>query len=597
MPEPDSRPGLLERLLPLLIVFLAYFPSLSESFHNLDDPELTFNNPLLHLPFLDALRKIFTSTMVDIYQPLNVLSLGLEARWIGLDPFVFRLDNILLHLANTFMAGAIARRFGVGRCGCVLAALLFGLHPTRTEAVAWITSRKDVLSGFFFLAGVLCCLEYLGQPRSTMRCGMLVCGLGSMLSKPTTAFYPFVLFLIGFQKGGWTFRRCLLTFLPDFLVLAIVFHINRVLAPADIQAFARMIPVQWRLLMGEIGTGVLIRYLLFPFDLPVLIPQPVSPTEVLGAGHLLEGLFPVLLLYLLVRAPRQSRLYLGAWWFALGMVPIIGGRVTGVLTYELTAIRYLYIPPLGAFIWCGGFFGPWLSDRRVRRGRWWLASLCFAGVFSFFAWQTARLAPLWGQPRKLWERAVGQFPVSRNLLALGRVALVEKDFPAALDALLEAERRFGGQSSHWTGATLDEIRYYASMAHSRLGNVASAQAEILQAIRESPRNARYHHARGVQLLQEGRLPEALDFFQQAQKLDPEFPGGWCDGGLALSRLGRNPEALAALGRARELSPRNPAVLRNTATVLDALGRTDESGRLRAEADRLVTDILDLQGTW
>ena len=37
----------------------------------------------------------------------------------------------------------------------LLVAVLFGLHPLRAESVAWISERKDVLSGLFFLVDVV----------------------------------------------------------------------------------------------------------------------------------------------------------------------------------------------------------------------------------------------------------------------------------------------------------------------------------------------------------------------------------------------------------------------------------------------------------
>ncbi|MEX2222091.1 MAG: hypothetical protein WEG40_09855 [Candidatus Rokuibacteriota bacterium] len=43
--------------------------------------------------------------------------------------------------------------------GAAAAALVFALHPLRVESVAWITERRDVLSGFFFLTAVLAYLR------------------------------------------------------------------------------------------------------------------------------------------------------------------------------------------------------------------------------------------------------------------------------------------------------------------------------------------------------------------------------------------------------------------------------------------------------
>lgn len=39
------------------------------------------------------------------------------------------------------------------------AALSFGLHPLRVESVAWVTERRDVLSGFFCFLAMLAYLR------------------------------------------------------------------------------------------------------------------------------------------------------------------------------------------------------------------------------------------------------------------------------------------------------------------------------------------------------------------------------------------------------------------------------------------------------
>ena len=35
-------------------------------------------------------------------------------------------------------------------------AAVFAIHPLRVESVAWVTERKDVLSGLFFMLTLLC---------------------------------------------------------------------------------------------------------------------------------------------------------------------------------------------------------------------------------------------------------------------------------------------------------------------------------------------------------------------------------------------------------------------------------------------------------
>src|SRR3989339_632696 len=80
---------------------------------------------------------------------VTAVSFALEYHFFGLDPFVYHATNLVLHCAGT----ALALLFVFLLTGSVgagfIAGLLFGLHPTHVESVAWIAERKDVLCAFF----------------------------------------------------------------------------------------------------------------------------------------------------------------------------------------------------------------------------------------------------------------------------------------------------------------------------------------------------------------------------------------------------------------------------------------------------------------
>ena len=91
-----------------------------------------------------------------------------------MNPWGYHLVNLLLHAANAILFYLVARRLLAaardgGRqaahrdallvAGAAAAALVFALHPLRVESVAWITERRDVLSGLFFLAAILAYLR------------------------------------------------------------------------------------------------------------------------------------------------------------------------------------------------------------------------------------------------------------------------------------------------------------------------------------------------------------------------------------------------------------------------------------------------------
>jgi hypothetical protein len=97
------------------------------------------------------------------FRPLVMASFVTELRLGGADPMWSHLTNLILHLANTLMVGALAiklrRGLDLGRQRApfvaALAMLAYGFHPALTEGVAWISGRFDLGVTFFSLLALL----------------------------------------------------------------------------------------------------------------------------------------------------------------------------------------------------------------------------------------------------------------------------------------------------------------------------------------------------------------------------------------------------------------------------------------------------------
>src|SRR5262249_61137368 len=70
-------------------------------------------------------------------------------------PWLFHLDNVLLHAGNAVLVGVLAGELGMAAPASWLTAALWALHPAHVESVAWITERKNVLYVFFWLGSLL----------------------------------------------------------------------------------------------------------------------------------------------------------------------------------------------------------------------------------------------------------------------------------------------------------------------------------------------------------------------------------------------------------------------------------------------------------
>jgi protein O-mannosyl-transferase len=152
-------------LLVSALAILPFLPTLGGQFLNWDDGINFVTNPGFRGLGWAQLRWMATTTLLGHWIPVTWLSLGVNYVLGGLDPWGYHLGNLLLHAANAAVLYVIAKRL-LARAwgaavpepaligGAAFAALLFAVHPLRVESVAWITERRDLLSGLFFLAAV-----------------------------------------------------------------------------------------------------------------------------------------------------------------------------------------------------------------------------------------------------------------------------------------------------------------------------------------------------------------------------------------------------------------------------------------------------------
>jgi len=153
---------------------------------------------------------MFTTFHMGHYIPLTWLTLGADYLVWGMDPTGYHLTSLLFHAATALGFYAVARRLLAQALparaspsdialGAAAAALLFAVHPLRVESVAWITERRDVVSGLFFMLALLSWLKYADAPRA-VRLRWYAASLGffgcALLSKALAVGLPVVLLVL-----------------------------------------------------------------------------------------------------------------------------------------------------------------------------------------------------------------------------------------------------------------------------------------------------------------------------------------------------------------------------------------------------------------
>ncbi len=220
----------------VLITILVYVPVLHCGFIWDDDGYILNNQTLRSTAGLGQIWFDFGAT--QDYYPLSFTTFWCEYQWWGLNPQGYHLDNVILHALNALIVYWLLVKLGVP--GAAFAALIFAIHPVHVESVAWITERKNVLSGLFYFLSIAAFLRAAGLDQDTtepgvpqatrLRLPLYFLSLGlfllALLSKTVTVTLPLVLPVLVWWRTGRLRVRDLACVLPYFLVAAPIFMLG-----------------------------------------------------------------------------------------------------------------------------------------------------------------------------------------------------------------------------------------------------------------------------------------------------------------------------------------------------------------------------------
>ncbi|HEV2762964.1 MAG TPA: hypothetical protein VGV38_08215, partial [Pyrinomonadaceae bacterium] len=89
------------------------------------------------------------------YRPFFTVYLILGYKLFGLWPAGWHLLSVAAHAGATALVYFFLKRLSGSRAVSATAALMFGLHPTHTESVSWISGIPDPLMALFFLPALI----------------------------------------------------------------------------------------------------------------------------------------------------------------------------------------------------------------------------------------------------------------------------------------------------------------------------------------------------------------------------------------------------------------------------------------------------------
>ena len=166
----------------------------------------------------DGIHWAFTTTHGSQWAPMTWISYLADYQLYGLKPQGYHLTNVLLHSATTILLFLVLWRMTGQLWPCAFVAAVFAVHPLHVESVAWLSERKGLLSGLFFVLTLGAYVQYVRRRSLPVRClaylAMLVFFALGLMSKPMLVTLPFVLLLLDYWPLGrmstpWSGHSCL----------------------------------------------------------------------------------------------------------------------------------------------------------------------------------------------------------------------------------------------------------------------------------------------------------------------------------------------------------------------------------------------------
>jgi tetratricopeptide (TPR) repeat protein len=561
--------------LALASAILAAFSTVLQcGFINYDDPPYVTENPVVRRGLtLQGLIWAFSSVHSSNWHPLTTLSHMLDCQVFGLNPTGPHAINLIFHIANSILLFLVLEKMTGAMWRSVLVAALFALHPLRVESVAWISERKDVLSGFFFLLGLLAYTRYANEFRIQGAKAKRFYGealfyfaLG-LMSKPMLVTFPFVLLLLDF----WPIRRLrtksmsvewrtspnaagraaldLLKEKIPFFALSVASSIVTFCVQKKSGAVSSLQSLH---LLDRFQNAAVayLRYvgkIFWPTDLAVFYPAVHWRVWEVISGCLVLVVISLLVLVLMRKRPWWA---IGWFWFLGTLIPVIGLVQVGS---QSMADRYSYLPSIGIFIAITWGAAELLGSRPIGR----FIGVAVAGVSIFVcAVLTWFQVQFWKDNHSLFSHALAV--TTNNHIAHGQLAV-----------WLDAENKLDESVVHLKEAI--RLQPYAEF-HSSLANVFIKQgkldealAECDRALRRRPEFSQAHNNRGVALEKKGQWLEAIQEYAAAVKSDPEYAEAFNNWGSTLARQRKFEEALPKFVAALKIKP-------DYAEASDNLGR-------------------------
>jgi tetratricopeptide (TPR) repeat protein len=433
-----------------------YLPTVHRSYFS-DDRIYVVNNPQIKGPVTDAWKDFLARTNPYEYLPLRDLSYRIDYLVAGLDARWYHIHNLILYAlccwaiwAATTSLLLLCRRLQrpeeriKDEWIAAAVTILFALHPAHVESVAWISGRKELLSGLFVFISMWQFTKAISQDSPDWK-RLLIGAIFyafALLSKAAVLPLALVTIVISILRYGGGRENLGLIFKLNalFLMVAVAgFFLNLkvgastailITDPLQRASSSSIFDVANHALLI---LGYLARIALVPFNMR-LIYDVLEPGFPYFTGYVL-GIASVILFFYSwwMLWYRRSIASFGIIFFLSFCLPYL--QIIPYKTWSLASERFLFVSIFGI-----SFLAIWFVSHWKQK----YISLLIPVVSLIFIVLTAIRALQWGDPKVLITQAVEKAPAAyeSQTVYINDILIPRRDFDAAYESVSKVRDPF-----------------------------------------------------------------------------------------------------------------------------------------------------------
>jgi protein O-mannosyl-transferase len=550
--KPMDKNAMYAALALILFTFATYSLTLKFDFVNWDDDKNIYENPLVRDinkdNFWKNTKEIFKTDVIGGYNPLTVWTFALESRYIGIEkPGRWHLNNVLLHIICVCLVFRISLLLGLSWRGAVFVAGLFALHPMRVESVAWITERKDVLFGAFYLAALMQYIQYKSDQKTMRWWWIGLFFLLSLFSKIQAVSLPLSMMAVDYlMDKKWQFKSIMnkIPFFAGSLLFGILgFILLKEAGTIGDGSNAAPYSQIDRLFVGSYSYLVYLVKLIYPYKMVPMYPYAPSMPAYFYPSILIAPAVLGIMWYAHKKEWKEIVFAFLFFTFNVMFVLQIVGAGQGFL-----ADRFTYIPYFG-FFFLAGYYLEKIIDKKSKYRTMAiglaLAYLGFSGIRSF------QQTKIWENGESIWTHVMGYYP--NTTLPYGNRANYYRNNNMREKALEDYNMAIKLKPNAQTYNS--RARLFFDLSNSR-DSLMLALEDYNKAIEMDPGNGEFHVNRGATWARLGNFEKAMEDINQGLVYKPDHAVGYLNRSVLNNNIGNTREALTDLEKYVEFNQNN-----------------------------------------